>query len=84
MPDMSFTSNSTYPYLYVKNTSCETTDEITAALNGVKVAYELETPIVLELDPTIINTILGDNTFSADTGNITELKYIYLEEHFNA
>ena len=41
------------------------------AVDGVHLAYELETPYTITLDPTTISTLLGNNTIYADAGQVT-------------
>lgn len=40
------------------------------AMNGVQLVYELAIPIEVQLTPTQIETLIGNNTIFADTGNI--------------
>ena len=46
-----------------------------AAMSGVDFVYELATPIEIQLTPTEVRTLLGNNNIFADTGNI-EVKYL--------
>ena len=60
--------------LYVYDTRFTDAASFTSAMSGVKLVYELATPIVYDLtDEQIdaITTFLGDNTLWADTGAIS-------------
>jgi hypothetical protein len=46
-----------------------------SAMNGVKLVYELATPITYHLTPAQIRTLVGNNNIWADTGDIIEGKY---------
>lgn len=43
--------------------------------DGLKVIYELATPIAYHLTPTQVRTLVGNNNIWADTGNIISGKY---------
>jgi len=43
--------------------------------NNLKVVYELANPIEVQLTPTQITTLIGENVIFADVGDITECKY---------
>lgn len=47
--------------------------------NPLQIVYELATPITYYLNPIKIKTILGQNNFWADTGNIAEIKYLKMK-----
>jgi hypothetical protein len=42
---------------------------------GAEVCYELATPITIQLTPTIIKSLQGDNNFFADSGEVIKLQY---------
>jgi len=46
----------------------------TQAVSGVYFVYQLETPINIQLSANELSSIIGNNTFSTDTGTL-ELKY---------
>ena len=46
-----------------------------AAVSGVQLAYELATPIVYDLTPTEVTTLIGENNVWADTGDVTVQAY---------
>ena len=43
------------------------------AMSGVQLVYELATPTTVQLTPTEVTTLLGQNNIWADTGDITEV-----------
>ena len=45
------------------------------AVNGIHLVYELAEPVTIQLTPTEINTIIGRNNISANTGDVA-LTYI--------
>lgn len=74
-------SNITYPYIYIRNDACDTPSDLVAALSGVKLAYELATPIEVQASNTAeIPTIVGDNQVFADTGDVA-VKYFETVGH---
>ena len=48
--------------------------------NSAQILYELVTPTTYETQPTTINSLKGDNNISANTGNINDLDYIYVND----
>lgn len=78
-PDLSFCcklgANPTR--LLIKDTRFTSTEDYKAWLstNPVKIAVKLATPIEIDLTPTVINTLIGENVIFADVGDITECKY---------
>lgn len=42
---------------------------------GAEVVYELATPIEVQLTPTLIKSLQGDNNFFASTGEVIKLQY---------
>ena len=61
--------------IYVKDTDYTDADAFKTAVTGMKLVYELAEPIEIDLTPTVINTLIGENVIFADVGNITECKY---------
>ena len=51
------------------------TDAFKTAMNGVKLVYELATPITYQLTPAQVTTLLGQNNIFADCGQILEGEY---------
>ena len=45
------------------------------AMNGVQLVYELETPQTIQLSPTIVKSLQGDNYLFASTGEIERMQY---------
>ena len=41
------------------------------AMNGIQLVYKLATPIEVQLTPTQLSTIIGNNTISSDKGSLT-------------
>lgn len=58
-----------------KDSDYTTASDFTTAMSGVYLCYGLANPTeTIQLTPTEVQTILGSNTFSADTGSV-EIKY---------
>lgn len=76
-PDYSFCCRTTSNQLYIKdvrfNTIADYNDYL--ANNPVKIAVKLATPIEIDITPTVINTLIGENVIFADVANVTECKY---------
>lgn len=69
MGDMSIAKNSTYNFIYLKNSNWDTVADIN--LTGVKVVYPLATPIEISLsDYPTIETLTGVNNLWADSGDV--------------
>jgi hypothetical protein len=47
------------------------TDSARAAYTGMEICYYLKNPIIYQLTPTEVDTVLGDNNVWADTGDST-------------
>lgn len=43
--------------------------------SNIQVVYELAEPIEIQLTPTVINTLIGENVIFADVADVTECKY---------
>lgn len=67
---ISYSQNSTNKTVFIKDDTCTTVAEITAALSGVKLVYELATPLTYQLTPAELTTLLGTNNIWADTGDV--------------
>ena len=63
--------------IYVYDSVLSSGDAIafTTAVNGVCLVYKLATPTVVQLSPTEVKTLLGNNNIFADTGDINTLTY---------
>ena len=46
-------------------------EDFKAAVTGQTLVYELATPIVYQLDPVTVSTLLGNNTVYVDCGSVT-------------
>ena len=64
------TNNSSTQYVYVKCTAYSISAEFKAAMSGVQFVYPLAEPVIYQLTPVEVSTILGNNTISADTGPV--------------
>ena len=64
--------------LYVRDprfSSGTTGEDVQALLSGVQLVYELATPTTIQLTPTIIKSLQGENNFFADSGEVIKLQY---------
>lgn len=71
MPD----TNKGFIVLYDSTYASSSTSEFETAMSGVKLVYELETPITYQLIPIEIKTLPGINNIFADTGDIENVEY---------
>ena len=69
-------SNSSYKFVYIKNTNCSTVDELKEALAGVPFYYITNDVQTYQLSPTQVNSFLADNNIFADCGDIEECRYV--------
>lgn len=72
--DIALTNAEVFPILRIRweNWTSYTDEQIKTALSGTKLVYELDTPIEINITPTEIKTLIGEQTFSHDcNGNIT-------------
>lgn len=81
-PDYSFCCRNALSGIYndrlmIKDTRFTSTEDYNTWLstNPVKIAVKLAEPIEIDLTPTIINTLIGENVIFADVGDVTECKY---------
>lgn len=78
-PDYSFCcKNGGYATrIMIKDTRFTTIEDYKTWLstNPVKIAVKLSEPIEIDISPTIINTLIGDNVIFADVADVTECKY---------
>lgn len=51
-------------------------DEVKNALDGIPMAYELETPQTVQLSPAEIKTIIGQNSIGTNTNGTNTIKYL--------
>jgi len=59
----------------VKDTDYTDATAFKTAMNGVKLVYELATPLTYQLTPIMVRTLLGNNNIYADCGAIDVLSY---------
>ena len=65
-----------YIFVYDSNyNTSESASAFTTAMDGVQLVYELATPTTIQLTPTQVRTIQGNNNVFVDCGEVTELKY---------
>lgn len=76
-PDYSYCCQTTDTRIYIKDMRFENVTDYKTWLstNPVKIAVKLAEPIEIQLTPTVINTLIGENVIFADVGDITECKY---------
>jgi hypothetical protein len=69
LPDMSMMVNTNI--LYVADSRYSDATDFITAISGVQLCYELATPIVYDLDPVTVTTLLAQNNIWADCGDST-------------
>ena len=57
--------------IYAFCASVSTAEDFKTLVTGQTLVYELATPIVYQLDPVTVNTLLGNNTVYVDCGSVT-------------
>ena len=75
-------SNASLEYIYVRNDDCTTVSDITTALNGCKLVYELTTPFDIDLTPEAISAIVGTNNVNSDTNGDTTVQFKDSIQHY--
>ena len=76
--EVSITNSAVLPLLRVRdnaNLTGKTADQTQAFLTGVKIVYELATPLTVSLSPSQLQTLLGQNNIWADTGDVENVTY---------
>lgn len=68
-------SHPSLTYIYARDDNCTTKEAFTSAVNGQQLVYELATPIVYDLTPQQIQTLLGTNNIWSDGNAIDEITY---------
>lgn len=68
-------TNLTNYSIAIRDSSITSASDAPTALAGRYIVYELETPVVIDLSPTQVNTILGTNKIYANSGDIDTLIY---------
>ena len=80
MGNYQMASNSTYNYLYIKNTDCSTVDELKEELDGVAIYYTATPVKIATIDPIVINTNKGTNEMWTRGDIPFTLEYKYMED----
>ena len=62
-------------YIFIKDVSVSTAEDIKSKVNGIYLCYELATPIEYTLSAQQIETLLGENNVWSDAGEISNLVY---------
>lgn len=70
MNDYEIKRNAYNQTLAIKDSRYTDTTTFKTAMSGVMIVYELATPQTIQLTPTQVNTIYGDNNIFADTGDV--------------
>lgn len=55
---------------YIHDDECNSNEDIHAKYDGHKICYGIATPFDIQLTPTQIKTLIGNNTIFTDTGDI--------------
>ena len=72
LPDHGICGSGGSENVYVRDDAYTDAATFKSAVSGVMLAYELANPTeTIQLTPTEVQTILGSNTFSADTGAVS-------------
>lgn len=76
-PSFSFVVGSNELFLTIPKTTASTVEELKTWIssNNIQLVYELATPLTIQLTPTQVKSLLGQNNVWADTGDIKELIY---------
>ena len=61
--------------VFIKDSTYTDATTFKTAMDGVQLVYELATPTTIQLTPTQVRTLLGNNNVFADCGEVMELKY---------
>lgn len=70
---------STNIYVYVKDTRYSDATSFKTAVTGYKLVYELATPIVIQLTPQQINTLIGENNIDVPLTGQSLTSAVYRE-----
>lgn len=74
--DSAIFGNNNSHVIYIADSRFTDVNDLKTALNGVKLIYELVTPLTIQLTPTQVKSLLGSNNVWADCGEILEANYI--------
>lgn len=64
--------------LYIRDNAYSDATTFKSSLSGQQFAYERATPVVIQLTPTEVKTLLGDNNIYANSGDVDILYYVTL------
>jgi hypothetical protein len=78
MSNMTINAGNNSNALYIRDDSYidATTFKTYLQNNNVQLVYELATPLTIQLNPTVVKSLRGLNKVFANTGNISDGKYI--------
>ena len=62
-------------YTFVRDTRFTDATAFKQAMSGVQLVYELATPLTIQLTPTQVKSLLGNNNIWSDAGDIEECVY---------
>lgn len=80
MPDLSIKADGNdASYVYVKDTRYSTAEEFASAQAAVQIAYALNTPWHMDVEPQQITTAIGVNNICSAAGSV-DVTYTYYEE----
>ena len=65
--------------IFLKDSNYTDTETWLGVVGNYYIAYPLATPIEVQLTPTQVNTILGQNNLYADSGDVIKLDYLAKE-----
>ena len=71
MTDYQIKGHATSNTVYVKDSRYTAAEDLTTALSGQTMVYELATPQTYQLTPTEVRTLLGGNTIYTDAGDVS-------------
>ena len=74
VPDNAIYSGGTSDTIYIKDTAYSDVDLWKAARGSIQVVYPLATPVIHQLTPTQVKTLLGYNNIWTDSGTV-EVQY---------
>jgi hypothetical protein len=71
-----YTIASSVVYVYLEAYKASDATTFKNAMSGIKLVYELATPIEIQLTPVQVKTLLGNNNIFADTNGDTSVVYV--------
>ena len=76
MPDYTFKYVKSTTRFIVKNSDYNDGNAFKTAMSGVPIVYELEQPLVVQLNSNQVQTLLNENNIWCDTNGDTSVKYL--------